>query len=129
MSSNTPLSPMYNIGFVVGLKREVDGRFICGCGVKSSVVSSKLPDWKSAGIPFCKLLRSFTFSHELEKFERTCARDGSHGRHGQCGALAEHRSESGVAYSPAPQGRALKKIGHAFSLMHNPGSSGATFIA
>ncbi|MCS6823402.1 MAG: hypothetical protein NZ529_03840 [Cytophagaceae bacterium] len=47
----------------------------------------------------------------LKKFERTCARDGSHGLQGQCGALAEHRSESGVADSPAPQGRAqLKKI-------------------
>ncbi|MCS6823718.1 MAG: hypothetical protein NZ529_05440 [Cytophagaceae bacterium] len=46
----------------------------------------------------------------LKKFERTCARDGSHGRHGQCGASAEHRSDSGVADSPAPQGRAqLKK--------------------
>ncbi|MCS6824447.1 MAG: hypothetical protein NZ529_09135 [Cytophagaceae bacterium] len=42
----------------------------------------------------------------LKNFERTCARDGSHGRHGQCGALAEHRSDSGVADSPAPQGRA-----------------------
>ncbi|MCS6823872.1 MAG: hypothetical protein NZ529_06215, partial [Cytophagaceae bacterium] len=26
---------------------------------------------------------------------------------GQCGALVEHRSDSGVADSPAPQGRAL----------------------
>ncbi|MCS6823452.1 MAG: hypothetical protein NZ529_04090 [Cytophagaceae bacterium] len=55
---------------------------------------------------FCKLLRRFTFSYEPEKFERTCARDGSHGLQGQCGALAEHRSDSGVANSPAPQGRA-----------------------
>ncbi|MCS6823181.1 MAG: hypothetical protein NZ529_02710 [Cytophagaceae bacterium] len=45
----------------------------------------------------------------LKKFDRTCARDGSHGRHGQCGASAEHRSDSGVADSPAPQGRALHK--------------------
>ncbi|MCS6824477.1 MAG: hypothetical protein NZ529_09290 [Cytophagaceae bacterium] len=43
---------------------------------------------------------------DLKNFERTCARDGSHGRHGQCGASAEHRSDSGVADSPAPQGRA-----------------------
>ncbi|MCS6823158.1 MAG: hypothetical protein NZ529_02595 [Cytophagaceae bacterium] len=45
----------------------------------------------------------------LKKFERTCARDGSHGLQGQCVALAEHRSDSGVADSPAPQGRALQK--------------------
>ncbi|MCS6824239.1 MAG: hypothetical protein NZ529_08080 [Cytophagaceae bacterium] len=43
----------------------------------------------------------------LKSFERTCARDGSHGLQGQCGASAEHRSDSGVADSPAPQGRAL----------------------
>ncbi|MCS6823232.1 MAG: hypothetical protein NZ529_02975 [Cytophagaceae bacterium] len=55
---------------------------------------------------------------KLKNFERTCARDGSHGRHGQCGALAEHRSDSGVADSPALQGRALhKKFHHTFLLM------------
>ncbi|MCS6823169.1 MAG: hypothetical protein NZ529_02650 [Cytophagaceae bacterium] len=50
--------------------------------------------------------------------ERTCARDGSHGLQGQCEALAEHRSDSGVADSPAPQGRAQheKRIGHIFVL-------------
>ncbi|MCS6824641.1 MAG: hypothetical protein NZ529_10130 [Cytophagaceae bacterium] len=52
---------------------------------------------------------------KLKNFDRTCARDGSHGRHGQCEALAEHRSDSGVADSPAPQGRALKNI-----LIHLP---------
>ncbi|MCS6822677.1 MAG: hypothetical protein NZ529_00160 [Cytophagaceae bacterium] len=45
----------------------------------------------------------------LKNFDRTCARDGSHGLQGQCGALAEHRSDSGVADSPAPQGRAQDK--------------------
>ncbi|MCS6823925.1 MAG: hypothetical protein NZ529_06485, partial [Cytophagaceae bacterium] len=38
---------------------------------------------------------NFEVSHSLihlKKFERTCARDGSHGLQGQCGALAEHRS-------------------------------------
>ncbi|MCS6823132.1 MAG: hypothetical protein NZ529_02465 [Cytophagaceae bacterium] len=44
----------------------------------------------------------------LKNFDRTCARDGSHGLQGQCGALAEHRSESEVANSPAPKGRARK---------------------
>ncbi|MCS6824551.1 MAG: hypothetical protein NZ529_09660 [Cytophagaceae bacterium] len=42
----------------------------------------------------------------LKSSGEPCARDGSHGRQGQCGALAEHRSDSGVADSPAPQGRA-----------------------
>ncbi|MCS6823639.1 MAG: hypothetical protein NZ529_05035 [Cytophagaceae bacterium] len=46
----------------------------------------------------------------LKKFERTCARDGSHGLQGQCGASAEHRSDSGVADSPAPQGRAQHRM-------------------
>ncbi|MCS6822757.1 MAG: hypothetical protein NZ529_00570 [Cytophagaceae bacterium] len=46
---------------------------------------------------------------DLKSFRLPCARDGSHGRHGQCGALAEHRSDSGVADSPAPQGRAQHK--------------------
>ncbi|MCS6823713.1 MAG: hypothetical protein NZ529_05405 [Cytophagaceae bacterium] len=45
----------------------------------------------------------------MKKFGRTCARDGSHGLQGQCGASAEHRSDSGVADSPALQGRALQK--------------------
>ncbi|MCS6823896.1 MAG: hypothetical protein NZ529_06335 [Cytophagaceae bacterium] len=55
---------------------------------------------------------------KLKNFERTCARDGSHGLQGQCGALEEHRSDSGVADSPAPQGRAQhKKIRHTFLLM------------
>ncbi|MCS6823913.1 MAG: hypothetical protein NZ529_06425 [Cytophagaceae bacterium] len=50
---------------------------------------------------------------KLKNIERTCARDGSHGLQGQCGASAEHRSDSGVADSPAPQGRAQhKKIFH-----------------
>ncbi|MCS6823512.1 MAG: hypothetical protein NZ529_04390 [Cytophagaceae bacterium] len=59
---------------------------------------------------------------KLKDFERTCARDGSHGLQGQCGALAEHRSDSGVAYSPAPQGRALnkKRLTTPSQKMHNP---------
>ncbi|MCS6824183.1 MAG: hypothetical protein NZ529_07775, partial [Cytophagaceae bacterium] len=42
----------------------------------------------------------------------------SHGLQGQCGALAKHRSDSGVADSPAPQGRALhaKIFHHTFPL-------------
>ncbi|MCS6823436.1 MAG: hypothetical protein NZ529_04010, partial [Cytophagaceae bacterium] len=36
------------------------------------------------------------FLMELKKFRGSCARDGSHGLQGQCGALAEHRSDSGV---------------------------------
>ncbi|MCS6822734.1 MAG: hypothetical protein NZ529_00450 [Cytophagaceae bacterium] len=46
---------------------------------------------------------------EQKEFGVACARDGSHGLQGQCGALAEHRSDSGVADSPAPQGRAQQK--------------------
>ncbi|MCS6824651.1 MAG: hypothetical protein NZ529_10180 [Cytophagaceae bacterium] len=46
---------------------------------------------------------------KLKNFDITCARDGSHGLQGQCGALAEHRSDSGVADSPTPQGRAQHK--------------------
>ncbi|MCS6823365.1 MAG: hypothetical protein NZ529_03655 [Cytophagaceae bacterium] len=59
---------------------------------------------------------------ELKNFERTCARDGSHGLQGQCEALAEHRSDSGVADSPAPQGRAQnkKKFSTLFPPMWNP---------
>ncbi|MCS6824839.1 MAG: hypothetical protein NZ529_11150, partial [Cytophagaceae bacterium] len=40
------------------------------------------------------------------------------------GALAEHRSDSGVADSPAPQGRALHEemFYQAFLLMRNIGS-------
>ncbi|MCS6823772.1 MAG: hypothetical protein NZ529_05710 [Cytophagaceae bacterium] len=49
----------------------------------------------------------YTLLISLKKSRGLCARDGSHGRHGQCEALAEHRSDSGVADSPAPQGRAL----------------------
>ncbi|MCS6823504.1 MAG: hypothetical protein NZ529_04350 [Cytophagaceae bacterium] len=36
---------------------------------------------------------------KLKNFDRTCARDGSHGLQGQCEASAEHRSDSGVADS------------------------------
>ncbi|MCS6824401.1 MAG: hypothetical protein NZ529_08905 [Cytophagaceae bacterium] len=46
---------------------------------------------------------------KLKNFERTCARDGSHGLQGQCGALAEHRSDSGVAHSPARRARPTEK--------------------
>ncbi|MCS6823791.1 MAG: hypothetical protein NZ529_05805 [Cytophagaceae bacterium] len=46
---------------------------------------------------------------EQKEFGVVCARDGSHGLQGQCGALAEHRSDSEVADSPAPQGRAQHK--------------------
>ncbi|MCS6824703.1 MAG: hypothetical protein NZ529_10440 [Cytophagaceae bacterium] len=41
----------------------------------------------------------------------------SYGLQGQCGALAEHRSDSGVVDSPAPKGRAQRrKILHTFSV-------------
>ncbi|MCS6824704.1 MAG: hypothetical protein NZ529_10445 [Cytophagaceae bacterium] len=49
---------MYNIGLVGGFIREVSGGFMRGCGVKSIVVSSKLPDWKLAGIPSRKSFRT-----------------------------------------------------------------------
>ncbi|MCS6823760.1 MAG: hypothetical protein NZ529_05650 [Cytophagaceae bacterium] len=56
---------------------------------------------------FCGVITS---PYKPEKFRGLSARDGSHGRHGQCVASAEHRSDSVVAHSPAPQGRAqLKK--------------------
>ncbi|MCS6823682.1 MAG: hypothetical protein NZ529_05250, partial [Cytophagaceae bacterium] len=45
-----------------------------------------------------------------------CARDGSHGLQGQCRASAEHRSDSGVVDSPAPQGRAQQKNCKLFSV-------------
>ncbi|MCS6824493.1 MAG: hypothetical protein NZ529_09370 [Cytophagaceae bacterium] len=68
--------------------------------------------------PFASHFGGLHLLMRLKNFERTCARDGSHGLQGQCGALAEHRSDSGVAYSPAPQGRALNKK-HFIILFHS----------
>ncbi|MCS6823860.1 MAG: hypothetical protein NZ529_06150 [Cytophagaceae bacterium] len=59
--------------------------------------------------PFASHFGGLSFLRNLKRLERICARDGSHGLQGQCGALAEHRSDSGVANSPAPQGRAQHK--------------------